>query len=174
MRVSEVRWAAPGWRTRGAVRRWALSASLLLNVFLIAHAMAPVFHPARPRGFDGMVDHFAHNLPAADADRFRNVLDQERPAFEAQRREMDRARTELSRAIARDPYDPAAARARMSEWQAQLQGMSGRIGDTLLSVAPLLSPEGRAKLADAADHPPGPPAPPDASRGASGETPPHP
>ena len=163
MRVSETRWAAPA-RWRGdVVRRWALSASLLLNVFLLAHAVAPVLHPTRPRGFDGMVDRFAHNLPPADADRFRTVMDGERPAFDEARRDMDRARADLSRAIARDPYDPDLARARMSEWQAQLHLMSARIGDTLLTAVPLLTPEGRARLADVADHPPGPP-PPDAPR----------
>ena len=158
------------WRV---VRRWALTGSLLLNAFLLAHAVAPMFHPARPRGFDGMVEHFAHSLPATDADRLRDVLNSQRPAFDSARREMDRARADLSRAMAADPYDPLLARARMSDWQARLNGMSVRIGDTLLAAVPLLSPEGRSRLADVANHPPGPP-PPDERRNAAGETRPNP
>lgn len=150
---------------RGAwvtVRRWLLPVSLAANVFLLAHAAAPMLHPNHRPGFPGMVDHFARNLPSDDALRFRAVLERERPAFEATRRDMDRSRAALSRSIAADPYDPADVRARMSDWQAHLHAMSDRFGDTLLLAMPLLTPEGRARLADAAEHPPPPgPPPPD-------------
>ena len=160
MKAGQVRWAAPARRAPwGAVRRWALMGSLLLNVFLLAPTAAPMLHPAGPHGFDGMVEHFARSLPPADAERLRTAMGNERPGFDAARRDMDRARADLSRAIAADPYDPAVARARMAAWQAQLHGMSDRLGEAMLKVVPLLSPEGRAKLADVADHPPGPPRP---------------
>ena len=140
-----------------SLRGWLLTASLLGNVFLLAHAAAPMLHGRREPGFAGLVDHFARALPADDAERFHAVLDPERTHFEAARREMDQSRAELSRAIAQTPYDEALVRMRMAEWQAHLQAMAGRIGATLLTALPVLSPEGRARLADAADHPPGPP-----------------
>lgn len=168
MKVGPVPWtpggtqAAPGrGRAFTTGRRWLLPVSLLANVFLLAHAAGPWLRPQRQHGFGGMVEHFAHSLPPGDAERFRAAMERQRPFFDDERRGMDRSRLALSRAIAANPYDPALTRQRMDDWQAHLQAMSGRFGATLLAAIPDLSPEGRARLADAADQPPpGPPAPP--------------
>lgn len=147
-----------------SLRGWLLTASLLANVFLLAHAAAPMLRGRREPGFGGMVEHFARALPPGDAERFHAVVDPEQARFAAAKREMDQSRAELSRAIARSPYDEASVRMRMADWQAHLHAMSSRVGDTLLTAIAVLSPEGRARLADAADHPPGPPPGPSPGR----------
>ena len=164
MSVSPVSWSQPAslprrGRLLATARRLLLPVSLLANVFLLAHAAGPWLRPHRPGGFPGMVEHFSRSLPPDDAERFRVAMDAQRPLFETGRMNADQARAALSRAIAATPYDPQLTRERMTEWQARLHAMSSRFGDTLLAALPTLSPEGRARLADAADHPP-PPGPP--------------
>ena len=140
--------------TSAAVRRWALWVSLAANVFLLALVAAPLLRPHHPPGFAGLVEHLSRSLPPGDAERFRGVLVQERPWYDMARRRMDGSRAELSRAIAASPYDEARVRAAMKDWQASWQEMTDRFGDSLLLAISNLSPDGRARLADAAEHPP--------------------
>ena len=134
------------WRTR------LLFASVAGNLFCAALIGAHLLRPARAMpGLDGAVEHMARDLPSDDAERFRAVLARERAWREDARRRMDQARAELSRSIGSTPYDEAAVRARMAALQARRAEASGRFGEVLIVAIGTLSPEGRARLADAAE-----------------------
>ena len=136
------------WRTR---LLWLSIAGNLFAVALIGSHMA-TGRPAGPGGLEGVVERMAHDLPPADAEQFRTVLAHERPWYELARRNMDESREALSQAIAHQPYDEAAVRARMQEWQARWVETSSRFGESLLSAIGTLSPEGRTRLAEASLH----------------------
>ena len=133
------------WRTR---LLWLSIAGNLFAVALIGSHMA-TGRPAGSGGLEGVVERMAHDLPPADAEQFRAVLAHERPWYDLARRNMDESREALSQAIAHQPYDEAAVRARMQEWQARWVETSSRFGESLLSAIGSLSPEGRTRLAEA-------------------------
>ena len=136
------------WRTRVL---WVSLGANLFGAALIGTHLAT--RPVRgPPGFAGTMERMARDLPPADAARFRAALDRERPWHDMARRRMAEARVELSRSIAGEPYNEAAVREHLREYQARWTEMSGRFGDSLLVAISTLSPEGRAKLAHAAQH----------------------
>lgn len=137
------------WRDR------LLWASLAANLFLVALVGAHLLHRRPPRpGLEGTVHRLARALPPADADRFRVALERERPRYDRAYAEMDAARAELARAIGRTPYDERQVRDTLRVWQGHWQTVADRFADALLVAAGDLSPEGRARLADAARPPP--------------------
>ena len=135
------------WRTRTL---WLSVAGNLFAAALVgAHLVAgPPPHP----GLAGAAERMAHDLPPADAARFRAALDGERPWFDDARRRMADARADLARSIAQTPYDEATVHERMAVLQARMVETSGRFGDGLLKATGALSPEGRAKLAESIQH----------------------
>lgn len=136
-------------------RRWALWASLAANVFLGVLVGTHLLHRRPPPmpGLEGTVHRLARALPPEEAERFRAVLARERPWYDRAYAEMDAARTELARSIGRTPYDEREVRARLRAWQDRWQAMADRFADSLLLAVGDLSPEGRARLADAAQRP---------------------
>lgn len=142
-------WLREPWRTRAL---WLSVAGNLFSAALIgAHFVAA--RPSGPPGLAGFAERMARGLPPDDAARFRTVLDHERPWYDMARRRMAEARADLSASIAQNPYDEAAVRERMMAFQARLAETSGRFNESLLVAIGTLSPEGRAKLADAQRHP---------------------
>ena len=140
---------------RDPLRTRVLWLSLAGNLFaatLIGTHLA-TRHAPGPPGLDGVVERMARDLPAADAAIFRVTLAHERPWYDLARRRMDESREALSKAIAQQPYDEAAVRALMQEWQARWIETSSRFGDSLLSAIGTLSPDGRVRLAEAALRP---------------------
>lgn len=137
------------WRTR--VLWLSLGGNLFAAALIGAHVT--MHRPSGPPGLDGAVERMARALPDDDAARFRATLDHERPWYDLARRRMDESRLALSVAIAQEPYDEAAVRTRMHEWQARWIETSSRFGDSLLTAIGGLSPQGRARLAAASLHP---------------------
>lgn len=137
------------WRTR---LLFLSLAGNLFSVALIGSHVAMQRPPGSP-DLDRVVDRMARSLPPADAAQLRAVLAQERPWYEQSRHGMEEARADLSRAIAQTPYDEPAVRARMQALQTRWVETSGRFGESLLMAIRTLSPEGRAKLANATAHP---------------------
>lgn len=134
------------WRTR------LLFVSVAGNLFSAALIGAHLLHPARAAsGPDGVVERIARDLPPADAERFRTVLARERAGHDEARDRMNKAQAELSRSIGHSPYDEATVRTRMAALQQRRAESSGKFGEALLVAIGTLSPEGRARLADAAD-----------------------
>ena len=130
--------------------------SIGINVFLATLIGAHLLHRPPPRlGAGFLSERLIHDLPADDAARVTAVMAQERPRFRASRERLNEARESLARAIARVPYDSGLVGQRLTEFRQRWQEMSDRFADVLLPVLGELSPEGRAKLASAADRPHG-------------------
>ena len=146
-------------RTRGrltgvrpsSARGVALWVSLASNLFfagLIGSHLLSHRPPQRP-GLDGFIGRLTQSLPPADAQRFHEVLDRERPWYEQAHAAMEQARGRLAGAISHEPYDEGQVRERLQEWRARWSEGSDRFGDSLLVAIRTLSPEGRQKLATA-------------------------
>ncbi len=134
------------WRTR---LLWLSVAGNLFSATLIGAHIA-TDRGAGPPGLAGAAERMAHDLPKADAARFRATLDRERPWYDMARRRMADARADMARSIGQTPYDEAAVRERMLIFQARWAETSSRFGESLLTAIGTLSPEGRAKLAETA------------------------
>jgi uncharacterized membrane protein len=139
------------WRTR------LLFGSFALNLFTLALIGAHFAMRGRPGPPppERIVEHMVHGLAAPDAERFRAVMAQRLPAIEAAHDRMEQARTAMAVAIAREPYDEAAVRRAMKDWQTAWMSMSDGMGDGVLSAVSTLSPDGRKRLADAGLRRPG-------------------
>jgi uncharacterized membrane protein len=133
------------WRTR------LLFGSFALNLFTLALIGAHFAYrpPPGPSPPERIVEHMVRGLPEGDAQRFRAVMATRLPEIEAAHARMEEARTAMTRAIARDPYDERAVRQAMKAWQAAWLAMSDGIGEGMLSAVSTLSPDGRRRLADA-------------------------
>ena len=150
MSVTHSRSWLAGVRPNSA-RGVALWASLAVNLFFAgligSHAL---FHrPPPPPGLEGFIGHLTRSLPAADAQRFSQVLARERPWYEQAHAAMEQARARLAAAISGEPYDEGQVRERLQEWRARWSEGSDRFGDSLLVAIRTLSPEGRQRLAAA-------------------------
>jgi len=138
-------------------RRALLWASLAANLFFAGLVGSHLLmRPAPPQvpGLDGFIARLAAALPSADADRFRSVLDGEKPWYDQARAATERAHARLADAIGRTPYDEAEARQRLQDWRARWNESSDRFGNSLLAAVRTLSPQGRQFLAATLRHPP--------------------
>lgn len=133
------------WRTR------VLWASLGLNLFCLALLAVPYMSHRRPSGppsFDMIVGRIARDLPAADADTFRQAMGGQRPEFDAARERLAQSRAALAHSIAEQPFDPAATRAALTAMQDRLRDGASRFDDDLVTAMTELSPAGRTQLAE--------------------------
>ncbi len=143
------------WRTR------LLFLSFALNLLLIPIAGArfwtqpPPLTPGLPRT-EMIIDRMVRDLPADDAVRFRTTMEEHLGDIDAARVRMLAARSAMSRAIGRSPYDPAAMKASMQTWQSTWNSWSEALGEGMLAALPRLSEEGRQKLAATGRRRPGP------------------
>ncbi len=132
------------WRTR------LLWASVALNLFALCLLATPaMWHRHPPPGFPGLVERMARRLPPADAERLRSGLAPEQPWFDQARQDLEQARIASADRIGQTPYDAQATRAALAQVQEQLRAMSARFDGRFADIVGTLSPEGRAKLADA-------------------------
>ena len=140
------------------LRSGLLWASLAANLFFAgligSHLLLRPPSPSPSHGLDGFVGRLAGSLSPPDAERFRGVLDRERPWYEQAHAAVGRARGRLADAIAREPYDEGEVRQRLQDWRARWSEGSDRFGDSLLVAVRALSPQGREQLAAALRSPP--------------------
>lgn len=139
---------------RTSTRSYLFGLSVALNVFLVAliaaHLLRPSLAPAAaPRG-GGPLGRLIAQLPPDEADKVRAVIDRERPSYQAARDKVSAAHREVGAAIGRTPYDEAAVRSALADWQASWHEFSTRFNIVFLDAVRTLSDQGRAKLADAA------------------------
>lgn len=146
---------------RWSVRRWAVWASLALNVFLLAlvgaHQGAHWLRASPRQGLEGFGERLARDLPPADGERFRAAMLRERSLLRAAQDRLDDARAALSRSVARTPYDEGLVRQRLSELQQRWQELSERFAQVLAPTLATLSDDGRERLAAALERPRPPP-----------------
>ena len=134
------------WRTR------LLFLSVAGNIFavaLIGGHIAMRGQPHGPPGSAAIVDHMAREMPPDDAARFRATMAEDRDHNDRAHARMEEARRALSRAIGGSPYDEAAVRQAMHDWQQAWLDWSNDLGASLLKAFPGLSPDGRRRLAEA-------------------------
>ena len=142
-------------------RPFALIASIALNAFLVAlvlaHVLAPRLAAGGPAPRGGMVGRIIAVLPPEDAIRFQARLDEGRPRYQPARDRIDAARHVLVETMAAEPYNPAAVRAALTDYQESWRAFSRQFDDVFLAALAALPPEARAHVARAADQ--DPPAP---------------
>ncbi|MDT7951225.1 MAG: periplasmic heavy metal sensor [Acetobacteraceae bacterium] len=138
-------WREP-WRTR-----W-LFLSIAVNLLLLPIAGArlwtrpPPFTPGLPRT-EMIIDRMVRDLPADDAERFRTTIEEHLGDIESARVRMLAARAAMSRAIGHSPFDPARVQAAMQTWQSSWHDWSEALDQAMLAALPVLSEDGRQKLA---------------------------
>ena len=148
------------------LRRWTvlgrvvLGASLALNLVLGAMALGLVgaSEPAPParqaageprRGFERMLARLETSLPESDRPAFRAVIEAERPRYDPPLQALRAARRAVDETLARDPFDPAALHAAMQDWSARSVAFNAVFADTLVHAMQAVSPQGRARIAEA-------------------------
>ena len=134
-------------------RRW-LVASLVLNAFLAALALALFFQPfsAKPTPPDRSIatrfEQLALSLPQADAQKLRAQFSSKLAAIDAARQGYRAALETTGRALRAEPFDIDAAHRTIAAAGAERVKLDAAIGDVLVSAAAEMTPEGRRKLAD--------------------------
>ena len=130
--------------------RWALGASIALNVFLVALIAAHLVshrHGEKRFGPTMRIDSLAATLPAADGDKLRAAL-QARKDIAAAIDDFRAAQDKVRAMLRSQPFDEAQLRQAMAEAQARHRVVESAIHDLIAGVAGQLSPEGRAKIAE--------------------------
>lgn len=122
--------------------RWALIASVALNLFFIGMLTASAFSE-RPRGFLGKALHDASPEVRAI---YQELREADRDARTARWRPVYEASGRVIEAIAAEPYDQAALEAAMQAVSDARRGARGR-GRLLVKMAPRLTPEQRQEVA---------------------------
>lgn len=151
----------------------ALATSLALNLFLVGFVAARAlwgrgafdgreYHGREHHGGehhageDHADEHHGHFFGprglAGDASggarqAMRRVLEERKDAFRQQRRSLHAARGAVSEAFAAEPFDRAALERALAELRAQTAESQRIMHESLIEVAPELSPEQRARLA---------------------------
>ena len=130
--------------------RWALGASIALNVFLVAlivtHLVGHRHGEKHPRP-TMRIDSLAATLPPADGDKLRAAL-QARKDIAAAIDDFHAAQDKVRAVLRAQPFDEAALRQAMAEAQARHRTVETAIHDLIAGVAGQMSQEGRAKLAE--------------------------
>lgn len=140
--------------------RWLLIGSLALNVFFVCTlGSLAVRHyviagqPAateRPRTAAARIERLAAPLPAADAERLRIAFRAREGAAEGARETLNRAFDRIQTAMRAQPFDSAQLRNALVEVRAARPTYEQVMQEIYLEAASIMSPEGRAKLADGA------------------------
>jgi uncharacterized membrane protein len=138
------------------LRRFALPASLLLNLFLIAliggHLLRRDAHEhsfsAAPLPLARALKAAEATLSPADAAAFAAVMRRESPNIADSVRQVAEARRAVGRQILATPFDAKATREAMVAWQASWNHFFEQISNPLVDALGQISPEGRQKLVD--------------------------
>jgi Heavy-metal resistance len=133
-------------------RRFALPASVLLNLFLIALIGGHLLrHPADDVGSGGIslprvLANAQASLSPSDAAAFGSVMRRDAPRYLESARKLADARAQLERQITAQQFDEPAVKQAFAVWQASADRLFNDIGHTLVEALGQVSPEGRQKL----------------------------
>lgn len=157
--------AAPARNSR--FRRWLLPASLVLNLLLagviaggvLSHMRDPG-PPHRKFGFGPL----EHAVPQQARHKLDAVFERERANMRDAFRDLRSARTEMQKAILKQPYDPDAAARALEEVRDRSAAVQDVMHNLMLAISEKLTPEERRQFLDALERPLKRP-PPDSERG---------
>lgn len=130
--------------------RLALSASVVLNLFLLAliggHFLRDGRHELPAMPLARALARAQATLSPQDAAAFDAVVRRDAPQYVGAGREIGAARRELEQALAAEPYDKAKAHQAFARWHAAWNQYVDKLGGTLIDAMSQVSPEGRRKL----------------------------
>ena len=134
--------------------RWLLLASLALNLFFIGAAVAMFVRTPAPvdRSISTRIERLAAALPAGDAEILRRNYQANRAAVDNARSAYESAREGVRASLRREPFDPDAMRAAMTQTRTARQGFDQLLQAVIVTAAAEMSQAGRNRLAD---YPPG-------------------
>ena len=135
-------------RQRLTLRRLALM-SLALNLFLAAMLVGATRKPAPPpyRPMpDRFVEHVAADLSDADAARLRTVFEPLRPRYDALSQDYREEGQRVRSLLQAEPVDFDSLNAAIAAARAKRRQIGELTEQTVLSVLPDLSPDGRLRL----------------------------
>lgn len=135
-------------------RRFALAASLILNLFLAAviggNLLRPHVRPVRvPFSDTPLARALARaeaNLSARDAAAFSTEIERGRPQYAQAAQQVMAARRALEQQVSADPFDPQAASRALAAWRASTQRFLDDFSGPLIDALAHVSPEGRRQL----------------------------
>ena len=135
------------------LRRIALPASLVLNLFLIAviggHLLRGNFTrlAAPPAGVPGRaLANAMARLAPQDAAAFRRSLERDAPRFAPARQQLAERGAELARRVSAERFDPEATSQALAAWTASWDHFMASFDGPLVDALSQVSPEGRRKL----------------------------
>jgi hypothetical protein len=135
-------------------RRFALPASVLLNLFLIAliggHLLQHHADDVSPGGISlrRVLANAQASLSPSDAAAFGSVMRGDAPRYLESARKLADARAQLERQITAQQFDEPAVKQAFAVWQASADRLFDDIGTTLVKALGQVSPEGRQKLVE--------------------------
>jgi uncharacterized membrane protein len=145
--VEQGRPVVPRWR------RFALPASIVLNLFLAAVIGGHVLSVRRAEVAAGAGGPLARalasaeaSLPPPDAAAFGATLRRDAPAYMDSARQLGAARVRLGREILAEPFDPVRVQQALAAWQAAWNRFVDDFSKPLVEALGQVSPEGRRKL----------------------------
>jgi uncharacterized membrane protein len=144
-RITEQARGIPRWR------RFALPASIVLNLFLIAVIGGHMMHSRRLGGGGEMslaraLARAQEILPPDDAAAFTAVMRRNAPKYQDAGRQLKEARTRLDSALTAETFDQAEVRQSMAQAQAAWNTFTDKISGSLIEALAGVSVEGRRKL----------------------------
>ena len=133
----------------------AFLASLVLNIILLGIILGHL-----PRSLEGTpsrqgrMEQALQKLPDAVQAKFREKFKQIRAAGDAQRQQMDSARSEALRLLSAEPFDEAAYDRQVSKIDGLREEMFKHMSEAVKQTAKDLTPEERRMFADVLRRPP--------------------
>ncbi|MGB6306639.1 MAG: periplasmic heavy metal sensor [Steroidobacteraceae bacterium] len=143
--------------------RWALPASLILNLFLVALIGGHVLRNRaadrhRPTPLAMALVEAGSRLSPGDASAFLDVVRHDAPLHADAVQRLTAARDQVEQQIVREPFDPQATKQALAAWRVNLDRFLEEFSDTLVDGLGKVSPAGRRQLVagrrEAAGRPP--------------------
>jgi uncharacterized membrane protein len=131
-------------------RRFALPASTILNLFLLALIGGYVWHlhhgAAERLPMARILSNMEARLDRSDASAFRAVMEQGEPGLGQAAQNVSKARRDLEAQLTADSFNEQAAQQALAEWRGAAGQFMDRYGDTLIDALARVSPDGRRRL----------------------------
>ena len=131
-------------------RRAALTASVLLNLFLLAliagHLLGNGVYQGEGAVIARALTNAQRSLAPNDATAFRDVMTREAPQFAAAARTLQASRSVLAHRISAPSFDRAQTEAALARWRQDWMRFTGDFSGPLLDALGRLTPQGRHAL----------------------------